>query len=263
MKKYVFVPILASLLATGGAASAKPTNPPIVLVHGAWETAAVWDQVAAKLKHDGYRVQVVKLPGRPGKPAAPNRVSLAGYRKTIAGVIAHDATPVVLVGHSFAGFPISLEAEAELKKIRTLVYLAAYLPQDGQSLLAVATADKGSKAGPAVQIDRAHGIAIIAEGVRAGLFANDAPPQVGAMVASAIVPEPLAPLATPVHLTARFAGVDKAYIHTARDQVVSPTLQEAMVKATPVRFERTLDTGHTPFVTDPDGVAAAIEAATR
>ena len=254
------------LLAATGALAAMPrdaTKPPVILVHGAWETSSIWNGVAAKLKQNGYRVQVVNLPGRPGNPAAPSQVSMDSYRKVIAKATAKDKGPVVLVGHSFAGFPISVVAEAEPFRIRTLVYFAAYLPQDRQSLLAVATADKESKAGPAVQIDKDHGLATIAPEARGGLFANDAPPQVGAAIAAAIIPEPLAPLATPVHLNARFARVDKAYIRTAGDQVVSPALQKSMVAATPVRLEQTLDTGHTSFVTNPDAVAAAIEAAIR
>jgi pimeloyl-ACP methyl ester carboxylesterase len=263
MTKTILLSVLASLLAQTAPVSAASPKPPIVLVHGAWETGSIWDGVAAKLKQDGYRVQVVTLPGRTGNPAAPDQVSMEGYRKAIADVVGANKQPAVLVGHSFAGFPISVEAEAEPARIRTLVYLAAYLPQDGQSLLSVATADKDSKAGPALQIDKTAGFATIAPAARAGLFANDAPAAVGAIVAGAIVPEPLGPLATPVHLTVRFAGVDKAYIHTARDQVVSPSLQAAMVAATPVRLEQSLDTGHTPFVTNPNGVAAAIEAAIR
>jgi pimeloyl-ACP methyl ester carboxylesterase len=263
MTKTVLLSALAPLLLQAAPALAAPAKPPVVLVHGAWETGAIWDGVAAKLKRDGYHVQVVTLPGRDGNPAAPGTVSMDGYRQAISAAIAADRVPVVLVGHSFAGFPISLVAEAEPTHVRTLVYLAAYLPQDGQSLLTLATGDKDSKAGPALQINEAAGVATILPSARAALFANDAPPAVGAIVAGAIVPEPLAPLATPVHLTVRFAGVDKAYIHTARDQVVSPGLQATMVAATPVRVEQSLDTGHTPFVTDPEGVAAAIEAAIR
>ena len=257
---------LVPLLAGTSALAATPRDaakPPVILVHGAWETSSIWDGVAAKLKQDGYRVQVVDLPGRPGNPAAPGQVSMESYRKAIATATAKDKGPVVLVGHSFAGFPISVVAEAEPARVKMLVYLAAYLPQDGQSLLGLATADKDSKAGPAVQIDKDRGLATIAPEARASLFANDAPPQVGAAVAAAIVPEPLAPLATPVHLGARFARVAKVYIHTARDQVVSPALQTSMVAATPVRLEQTLDTGHAPFVTNPDAVGAAIETAIR
>jgi hypothetical protein len=73
--------------------------------------------------------------------------------------------------------------------------------------------------------------------------------------------EPLAPLATPVHVTdANFGRVDKVYVHTALDQVISPAFQAKMVASTPVRAEVTLQTGHTPFLTDPDGLANAIKA---
>jgi hypothetical protein len=59
---------------------------------------------------------------------------------------------------------------------------------------------------------------------------------------------------TPVHLTAnRFGTVDKVYIHTAQNQVVSPLLQTATVL--------TLDTGYTPFFTDPHRLAQDIEMA--
>ncbi len=67
-----------------------------------------------------------------------------------------------------------------------------------------------------------------------------------------------------MHVTAaRFGRVDKVYVHTAIDQVISPSFQAKMVANTPVRSEYTLPTGHTPFLTDPDGLANAIEAAAK
>ena len=52
----------------------------------------------------------------------------------------------MLVGHSFGGIAISVAAEAAPQKIGTLVYVAAYLPRDGQSLLDLGNSDKDSKA---------------------------------------------------------------------------------------------------------------------
>jgi hypothetical protein len=67
-----------------------------------------------------------------------------------------------------------------------------------------------------------------------------------------------------VHVTStNFGQIDKVYVHTAMDQVISPSFQAKMVAATPVRAEYTLQTGHTPFLTDPDGLAKAIEAAAK
>lgn len=250
---------LASSIAAPALAQQKPA---VVLVHGAWETAAIWGQVEAGLKKDGYRVHTVTLAGRPGNPLPMNKVTLAGYQKTIAAAVATERKPVILVGHSFAGFPISAEAEAEPTKIKTLVYVAAYLPLDGQSLLGLANTDAGSKAGPALKIDKEHGIASVNYDARAGLFGNDAPPEVAAMIAKGIVDEPLGPLVEVVHLTAaRFGTVDKVYVHTAQDQVVSPGLQASMVASTPVRMEVSIDSGHTPFITHPAELVAAIEKA--
>ncbi|MDE5443182.1 alpha/beta fold hydrolase [Bradyrhizobium sp. CSA207] len=264
MERLIQVAITASALtatmACGGVQAAE--KPTIALVHGAWEESNVWGNVTPKLKADGYKVIVITMPGRPNNPVPVNKISLDLYRDTIIKSIAKERHPVVLVGHSFAGMTISAVAEAEPSKIKTLVYLAAYLPKNGQSLLDLGNSDKDSKIGPFLKIMKDQGIAVVDGAGRADLFCNLCPPQLRAAVPNLIVDEPLAPLVTPVHLTSdRFGKVDKVYVHTAQDVVVSPSLQASMLMATPVRLELTLDTGHTAFLTDPDGVAAAIEKA--
>jgi pimeloyl-ACP methyl ester carboxylesterase len=261
MKASIFLAaLLATSLPAAALAKSAPAKPTIVLVHGAWETSGIWSQVVPILEHDGYIVRTVDLPGRPTNPQPIPSVTMDSYRAAVDAVVSRERAPVVLVGHSFAGFVISTEAEARPSKIRTLVYVAAYVPKDGDSLLKVATADAGSKAGEALVVNEPAGIASIKYELRGGLFANDAPPQVGDLVAKGVVDEPLAPLATPVHLTAQaFGSVDKAYIHTSQDHVVSPGLQASMVAATPVRVEYSIDTGHTPFITQPAKLAALIE----
>jgi pimeloyl-ACP methyl ester carboxylesterase len=252
-----------SLLALS--AHAQPAEKaPIILVHGAFENDQVWGHVTAKLQKDGYKVITVDLPGRPGNPATPDKVSLDLYRDTVVKALGTTKRPAILVGHSFGGVVISAAAEAAPRKIKTLVYLAAYLPQNGDSLVSLAQRDADSKAGPHLQIQQDKGIASIEYSARADLFANDGPEGLRKAIPDLILDEPLAPLATPVKLTAaNFGKVDKAYIHTALDQVISPAFQTRMVAATPVRVQYTLNTGHTPFLTDPDGVANAIEQAAK
>lgn len=263
MKRSHFLTTIAATLTISMPALAKE-KPPVVLVHGAWETGAIWAQVETGLKKDGYQVAVVNLPGRPGNIVPANEVTLQSYQLAVETAVNAQRRPVVLVGHSFGGFVISAEGEAQPSKIKTLVYVAAYLPTDGQSLLGLATTDAGSKAGPALEIDKNKGIAGIRYDARAGLFANDAPAEVGEIVAKGIVDEPLGPLATPIHLSReRFGGIDKVYVHTQQDHVVSPGFQTQMVATTPVRLELSVNTGHTPFITDPKGLIAAIEQAAK
>ncbi|GAB2879913.1 alpha/beta fold hydrolase [Paraburkholderia jirisanensis] len=259
--------LLAALLTPAFAFSASAIaaeKPPIVLVHGAFENAKVWGHVTAKLEADGYKVVAVDLPGRPGNPAAPDKVSLDLYRDTVVTALDKLHHPAVVVGHSFGGIVISAVAEKAPKKIKTLVFLAAYLPHDGDSLVSMAQQDADAKIGPSLKIDKEKGIASIDYSARADLFANGGPDALRKAIPDLILDEPVGPLATPVHVTAAaFGKVDKVYIHTALDQVISPSFQAKMVASTPVRAEYTLQTGHTPFLTDPDGLAKAIEAAAK
>lgn len=262
MKVFNRILIASSVLfAVNAMAAEKPT---IALVHGAFEDVHIWDGVTAKLQADGYRVLAIDLPGRPSAPLAADKVSVNLYRDTVLKAIAGEKRPVVLVGHSFGGINISAAAEAEPAKIRTLVYVAAFLPKDGESMLSLANQDRDGKAGPALTIDKEHGIASVNYAARADLFANDGPEGLRKAIPDLIIDEPLAPMATPVHLTAaRFGKVDKVYVHTAQDHVVSPYLQQQMVAGTPVRMEVTLNTGHTPFLTDVPGLVGAIESAAK
>jgi pimeloyl-ACP methyl ester carboxylesterase len=262
--------IAASVLLSGGCAltandpGQAPAKPTIALVHGAFEDSHVWQGVQTRLQADGYPVLAIELPGRPGAPMSPANVSLDLYRDTVLKALASTPRPAVLVGHSFGGITISAVAEAAPEKVKTLVYVAAYLPRDGDSLVSMAQQDPDAKIGPQLQIKKEQGIAVVNYAARADLFANDGPPQLRAALPDLILDEPLAPLATPVRLTnARFGKVDKVYVHTSKDQVISPAFQARMVAATPVRSETTLATGHTPFLTDPAGLVAAIEKAAR
>src|SRR6202000_2939674 len=241
-----------SALAFGTTAVAAQ-KPPIVLVHGAFEDAQVWGHVTTKLQTDGYKVVAVELPGRPGAPAAPDKVSLDLYRDTVVTALNTFHRPAFVVGHSFGGIVIADAAETAPKKVKTLVFVAAYLPQDGDSLVSMAQKDADAKIGPHLQIEKEKGMASIEYSARADLFANGAPEALRQAIPDLILDEPLAPLATPVKVTsANFGKVDKVYIHTAFDQVISPAFQAQMVASTPVRTEYTLQTGHTAFLTNPD-----------
>lgn len=260
----IFIAALATSISAFGANAMAAEKPPIVLVHGAFENDQVWGHVTAKLQKDGYKVVTVDLPGRPGNPMTPDKVSLDLYRDAVVKALGTSDHPAVVVGHSFGGIVISAAAEKAPKKVKTLVYLAAYLPHDGDSLVSMAQQDHDAKIGPHLQIQKEKGIASIEYSARADLFANGGPDALRKAIPDLILDEPLTPLATPVKVTsANFGKVDKVYIHTAFDQVISPAFQAQMVASTPVRVEYTLQTGHTPFLTDPDGLANAIEQAAK
>lgn len=245
---------------SAAAAPAPASRPTIVLVHGAWETAAIWRPLAGRLRQDGYRVIAVNLPGRPGSPSGPEHASLPAYRDAVLQAMAKETRPVVLVGHSFGGVTITAVAEAVPEKVKTLVYLAAFVPESGHSLLDVSKRDTGSALASHLKVDQARGTVSIAPEARGPVMANDAGPAQRAQLASMLVDEPLQPLTTPVQLSAGRAGrVDRVYLRTLQDKAVSPAFQSEMALATPMRMTIDLDTGHSPFLTKPDELASAIE----
>lgn len=250
----------ALMVAVTGTASAQ-TKPTIVLLHGAFQTEQGWGFVKGRLEAHGYSVVAIRLPGRGDDMTPVDQISLDLYRTKVQEAIDPLPGPVVLVGHSFGGMVISAVAEAEPEKIKSLVYLSAYLPQSGQSLDSLAHTDPDSvlaKPGNFVISDD-HKYASIKEEAKADAFANDADAEGKKLIVASIIKEPLAPLGTPVTLTdAKFGTVKKFYISTTEDHAVTPALQARMVEATPVEKVFKIKAGHASFVTDPDDVTAAI-----
>ncbi len=231
----------------------------IVLVHGAWSDATAWQAVVPLLKAQGHEVIAVNLPGHGSDTTSFAKIGLQTYVDAVKNAIG-DRKNVILVGHSMAGLVISEVAEQIPGQIKELVYLAAYLPKNGESLLSLAKQDADSHVGKYLQIDQANGSANVAKDGVIDVFAADAPAQVGEYLTNNIKPEPLAPLATPVTLTdANFGSVKKVYIHTTEDHAVSLTLQNTMMKNNGhINKEYSLPSSHTPFISMPDKLAAIL-----
>jgi pimeloyl-ACP methyl ester carboxylesterase len=236
----------------------------IVLVHGAWSDATAWQAVVPLLKAQGHEVVAVNLPGHGTDVTSIANISLQSYVDVVKNAIG-DRKNIILVGHSMAGLIISQVAEEIPGQIKELVYLAAYLPQNGESLLSLAKQDPDSHVGKYLQIDQTAGSANVAKDGVIDVFAADAPAQVGDYIVNNIKPEPLAPLATPVTLTdGKFGSVKKVYIHTIEDHAVSFTLQKTMVKNNGhISKEYSLPSSHTPFISMPDKLAAIILTASK
>lgn len=236
--------------------TSEPGDTPIVLVHGAWQDGSSWAEVQQELEASGRMVKVVTLPGRDGEDAGAQTLN-AYQDAVIAEVETHDK-PVILVGHSFGGMTISAVAEAIPGQIDSLVYLAAYLPEDGDSLSSLAEEDHLSVLAEDGNLNFSDDftVASIPPERFAEIFCPDCRGADSETVTASVLSEPAMPLATPVALTdENFGSVPKTYIFTAQDIVVGPQLQVSMVANTPVDQLFVLDTGHAPYVTAPAELA--------
>lgn len=230
----------------------------IVLVHGAWSDASAWDNTSPLLKAQGYDVIAVNLPGHGKDNTSFAGITLDSYVEAVKKAIG-SRNNVILVGHSMAGLVISEVAEQIPGQIKKLIYLAAFLPKNGESLLSLAQTDADSHIGKYLQVDKTNGSAAIAKDGFIDVFAADASQPVQDYLKANFKPDPLAPLATPVVLTdANFGKIEKVYIHTINDHAVSYQLQQRMVNGSNVTRVYALPSSHTPFLSMPAVLAAIL-----
>lgn len=234
-----------------------------VLVHGAWSNADAWHLVADRLRAAGHAVVAPDLPAHGADSTSPTAVTLDDYVAVVTDAIHAAGAPAVLVGHSMAGTIISTVAERHPELVERLVYVAAFLLPSGQSLYGFTQSSPGmadSLLGPALR--PGDGVLGVDPAQFVGVFCHDAPTDLAAAALAALRPDPLAPLGTPIEVTAeRWGALARTYIHTTADRCVSPASQAEMVAAVGAHTVHSVDAGHLAMLAQPDALAALVAAA--
>ena len=228
-----------------------------VLVHGAWHGGWCWYKVAARLRQKGHTVLVPDLPGH-GRDQTPiNAVSMQSYAQRVADVIRTANEPVILVGHSMGGFVISAAAEQQPQTVAKLVYVAAFLLEDGQTFGDAASRDAGSTASGWL-VPSADGASVtVAVSQLKDLFYGECSDEDVALAELSLGPESSAVLGARIHVTAEQWGrIPRVYIECTNDRAVSIGSQRAMVERLPCEKVITMRTDHSPFLSAPEALAA-------
>ncbi|MDY7101915.1 MAG: alpha/beta fold hydrolase [Actinomycetota bacterium] len=234
-----------------------------VLVHGAWHGGWCWDEVTPRLTAAGHTVVVPDLPGHGAGPdePAPDEVTLDAYAGRVADAVTACGEPVVLVGHSMGGVVITQAAERVPDSVAALVYVTAFLPGDGEALLQLAEDDPGTLVLPNLMVAEDGASATLAPDAIGDAFYGDCEPAVAEAAAARLVPQPLAPFATPVSTSSeRFGRVPRAYIECTEDRAISIDRQRRMHGAVGVGEVRTMTSSHSPFLAHPDELVAHLVA---
>ena len=248
MNKYfrIATALAALALAAGASAATSPPTKNVVLVHGAFADGSGWMAVAKILEKDGFKVGVAQ------PPETSLEDDVAATNRTIDAM----GGPVVLVGHSYGG--IIITAAGNNAHVKSLVYVAAFQPDTGESLGSLSAGKPPASSGPKpspdgfLYLDRADFHADFCADLPAPLADFMAISQVGLSVKAAG-----APATTPAWKTKpSFAIV------ATNDRAINPDLERSMYKRAGSTVTE-LASSHVAYISHPAEVAAVIERAAR
>ena len=229
-----------------------------LLIHGACHGAWCWERVVPLLEASGHRVLTPDLPGRGDKGAPGWRWTLKAYADAIVEEAQQAGGPVIAVGHSMGGPVISAAAEAAPEWFERLVYVSAFLPIDGDSLVSIAAMDKHSDLHGASRVSWPKGVVVINPDRLAPVYYGDCSKADLDWVGARIVPESLRPSLAKVRLTKRFQSVPRSYIRCTQDRGLSIQMQDRLMERQPCQHVASLDASHSPFLSMPDKFVAAL-----
>jgi Predicted hydrolases or acyltransferases (alpha/beta hydrolase superfamily) len=238
---------------------AKPKTNTYVLVHGAWQAPYVWDAVQTDLVNKGNKVIIVELPGHGSDHSLTHTLTLDVYANKVIEAITPIEEKVILVGHSMGGMVVSQVAERIPDKISKLVYIGAFLPKNGQALTDLAFSDPDSHLGPNLIESADHLTLDVNEAELINLFIADGSEAAKQSVRENYRAEPAIPLTNQAVLTTeKFGSVDKVYIKTLQDVVISTGLQDRMIKDAGIKTVYEVNTSHSPFLSQPTVISTLL-----
>jgi pimeloyl-ACP methyl ester carboxylesterase len=127
-----------------------PANSTIVLVHGAWADGSCWRNVILPLQRRGLQVICAPIP----------MTSLTNDANALSQALERTSGPVVLVGHAYSGAVIAAVRE---DRVKSLVYIAALAPDEGETVAKVFYLDPKPPESPKLAPD-SHGFIWIPDG---------------------------------------------------------------------------------------------------
>lgn len=231
-----------------------------VLVHGAWHGGWCWSRTARSLRNAGHDVHTPTLTGVGDRVHLMSRaVDLETHIEDIVRVFeAEELSDVVLCGHSYGGMVITGAADRVADRIRSLVYLDAFVPADGQRTLDFQAPERAAFLRAEAE---SKGSGWLIPPVPAARFKVNEADQ--AWVDRRCTPQPLACFEQRIRLTGAHARIARRSFIKAGTYVPSPfDAVYARVQRDPAWRAHSLPCGHDVMVDMPEELAKLlIEAA--
>ncbi|WBB80407.1 alpha/beta hydrolase [Micromonospora sp. WMMD882] len=236
----------------------RASGPTIVLVHGAFADASGWTEVVRILQRDGHRVIA---PANPLRSVSADSAYLASVLTTVDG-------PLVLVGHSYGGMVITNAAVGN-PRVKSLVYVAAFAPEQGETVQELQLKYPGSKLGEAALDFRPYPTADGAGSVDGyvkpeafrEVFAADLPRATTDVMAATQRPGDVHTLGEPSGPPA-WRSVPSWYLVARQDNLIPADAQRFMARRAGAQT-REVDASHVAMISQPRVTADVIRRAAR
>lgn len=219
----------------------------IILVHGAWADGSCWSNIILPLRREKLNVIAAPIP----------LTSLSDDTAALQRVIERTAGPVIFVGHAYAGAVI---AAANHDRVKSLVYVAALAPDEGETVADVFYRAAPHPKAPKLAPD-AHGFIWMPEESFANAVAHNASPDQLAVIAA--VQRPIAVQCIQEKAPSpMWKTTPSWYLLAEQDRMILPETQRFMAdRMGAIIQSHAVD--HTPMHTAPDLVVDTILAAAR
>jgi len=216
----------------------------VILVHAAWADGSSWNKVTEELQRKGLNVIAAQI------PLTSFADDVAGLRK----VLLRQEGPLVLAGHSYGGAVITAAAAGN-PKVKALVYIAAVVPDEGETVGEVFHRVAPHPSAPKLQPDVDGFLWLNVEAFRAAV-APDASQSETALMAATQKPISVTCLGEPMGKPA-WKEKPSWFLIAEKDRMISPETQRFTAGRMKSKIV-SLPVDHTPLASQPDAVAELI-----
>jgi pimeloyl-ACP methyl ester carboxylesterase len=224
-----------------------------VFIPGAWHGGWSWTPVAHRVRAAGHNVYPLTMPGL-ALGDSPRDLRMDDAVDHLIGEIERrDLRDVVLVGHSWAGFPIMAAAPRLKERLAEVAFFSTFIPLSGQSMLAAFGPEAEAMFLGAIEADPEHTIGLDFATFR-GTLMPGGPEEAARVVFEQLVPQPGAYMSTGVEVEPLDVAV--RYVLAEEDIALAAPGPElaARVGVEPILVPG----GHEALLTHPDGVAKGL-----
>lgn len=230
-----------------------------LLIHGSAHGAWCWRDLVPALGALGHEAVAIDLPSHGNDPTPPEEVGLENY---VEAILSATDSPVIAVAHSAGGVAMTQAAERVPDLFLRLIYLCAYRPEDGDSVASMRRTWPDQPLMEAIARDPGGATFSFNERAEEKLY-HDCPPEAVEFALAHLGPQAIRPQEDPVHLEGRAHALPQSYIVCTEDRAIPPDFQRKMASALPETHVHEMQASHSPFLSDPQGLARLLDEIAR